>query len=187
MKNVNIIVAYDENRVIGNKGTIPWHIPADLQYFKKLTENNVVIMGRKTWETLPKRPLENRVNVVISTQSKIPGISELGFCDGAPVGLYNSVSNAVIAMGLIYPEKTIFIIGGEAVYGEALRLDIVDKIYCTLVDGIHAGDTHFPLLPVSNWDMKEHLYPLGRDVDVSETPCSWHIIRRARERDTVSV
>ena len=63
---ITILVAYDQNRVIGNKGGIPWDIPRDLQLFKKRTVNNVVIMGRNTWESLPVRPLPGRINIVVS-------------------------------------------------------------------------------------------------------------------------
>ena len=65
---VSLIVAKSKNNVIGNKGRIPWYIPNDLKRFKELTTNNVVIMGRKTFESLPKeyRPLPNRVNIILS-------------------------------------------------------------------------------------------------------------------------
>lgn len=57
---IKLIVAHDENRVIGNEGKIPWNIPEDLKNFKKLTTGHVVVMGRKTWDSLPKKPLPNR-------------------------------------------------------------------------------------------------------------------------------
>ena len=63
---VNLIVAKSENNIIGNKGRIPWYIPNDLKRFKEITTNNVVIMGRKTFESLPEeyRPLPNRINII---------------------------------------------------------------------------------------------------------------------------
>ena len=61
-----ILVAYDENRVIGNEGRLPWDLPKDLKLFKERTLDNIVIMGRKTWESLPVKPLPKRLNIVVS-------------------------------------------------------------------------------------------------------------------------
>ena len=65
---LNIIVAMTKSNVIGNKGHIPWNIPEELEIFKKITENNIVVMGRNTWESLPpeKKPLPNRINIIVS-------------------------------------------------------------------------------------------------------------------------
>lgn len=82
MPNVNIIVAYNDHRVIGNKGDIPWKIPADMKRFKELTNGGVVIMGRKTWDSLPPkfRPLPNRINIVLTRQKNEPYTTEPHIC-----------------------------------------------------------------------------------------------------------
>src|ERR1700722_19556919 len=72
---IKMIVAYDENRVIGYKNTIPWRNPEDMKLFKTHTTGNTIVMGRKTWESFPKKPLPNRVNIILSSRDfePIPG------------------------------------------------------------------------------------------------------------------
>lgn len=108
---VTIIVAHDRNRLIGLDGKIPWHLPEDLKRFKRLTTGNVVVMGRKTWESLPKRPLPDRINIVLSSQSKLlPG-----------AWLCRSLKDALDLSSSLYPDKEVFLIGGEQVYREGLQ------------------------------------------------------------------
>ena len=129
---VSLIVAKSENNIIGNKGRIPWHIPNDLKRFKELTTNNVVIMGRKTFESLPKefRPLPNRVNIILSRDKN-------HIIDCCMV--VDDLKKAIRKAG---SDKEIFIIGGGEIYKEGFKY--VDKIYLTEVDGEFEGDTYFP-------------------------------------------
>ncbi len=136
---VSLIVAKSKNNIIGDKGKIPWHIPNDLKRFKKITTGNVVIMGRKTFESLPKeyRPLPNRVNIILSKDKSY----KVSCCM-----VFNSLKKAIRKAGI---DKEVFIIGGGEIYKESLKY--VDKIYLTEVDGDFEGDTYFPSLN-KNWE-----------------------------------
>ena len=129
---VSLIVAKSENNIIGNKGRIPWHIPNDLKRFKELTTNNVVIMGRKTFESLPKefRPLPNRVNIILSRDKN------------HIIDCWMVVDDLKKAIRKAGSDKEIFIIGGGEIYKEGFKY--ADKIYLTEVDGEFEGDTYFP-------------------------------------------
>ncbi len=122
-----IIAAIARNRVIGKKGKVPWHIPEDLQRFKRLTTGHPVIMGRKTFNSL-ERPLPNRLNIVI-TSKVINGVKTYGSLEFALSALKN--------------EPQVFVIGGGQIYTKALRL--ADELMLTIVDRVVEGDTFFPL------------------------------------------
>jgi dihydrofolate reductase len=136
---VKLIVAHDENMVIGFKNTIPWRNPEDMKLFKTLTSGNTVLMGRKTWDSLPKKPLPNRVNMVLS--SKTPAEIDPN------VYYFRSLSEAIKSPNII---GDLYIIGGESVYNLALSIDVVDEISVSLIPGTHEGDTFFHKLDVYN-------------------------------------
>ena len=121
-----IIAAIARNRVIGSKGKLPWHIPEDLARFKQLTTGHVVIMGRKTFDSI-KNPLPNRTNIVI-TSNVINGVK--------------SYPSLAFALQAFKNEKEVFVIGGGRVYADALKS--ADELRLTLVDREVAGDTYFP-------------------------------------------
>ena len=131
---ISLIVAKSKHNVIGDKGRIPWHIPNDLKRFKELTTGKTVIMGRKTFESLPKeyKPLPNRINIVLSTDKTY----QTNCCI-----VTDDLKKALRKAG---SDKEVFIIGGEQVYKEGLRY--ADKIYVTEVDGEFKGDAYFPIL-----------------------------------------
>jgi dihydrofolate reductase len=135
MQTVSIIAAMDNNRAIGNRGTIPWHLPADFAHFKQLTLGHSVIMGRKTYESIGK-PLPGRKNIIITRQFHYRA-------DGCV--LVESFSAALAAAG--YGES--FVIGGAEVYREAIPF--VRRMYLTLVDGEFPADTYFPEFDRSKW------------------------------------
>lgn len=133
---IQIIVAYDKNRVIGNKGNLPWSIPSDLRHFKEITLGGVLIMGRKTYESIGK-PLENRFTIVISKTKNF------SFENCITV---SSFSEALLNAKKIINEKKlkddIFVCGGNQVYQEALPY--VGRIIATEIDGVFEGDVFFP-------------------------------------------
>ncbi|MEY4667367.1 MAG: hypothetical protein RL518_66 [Pseudomonadota bacterium] len=133
------IVAMDEGRVIGRDGGLPWHLPEDLAHFKAKTSGHFVLMGRKTWESLPPkfRPLPGRVNIVMS---RTPTALSL------PEGTYgvSSIDAALeIVKRLGTPQQILWCIGGAELYAAALPL--CDELHLTLVRGHHEGDARFPL------------------------------------------
>lgn len=133
MKNpkISLIAALCENRVIGNKGKIPWHISQDLKRFKKLTSSHVVIMGRKTYESI-ERVLPNRTNIIVTNDRNYK-------VDGAII--CNSLNDAIEAAKKT-EKAEIFIIGGGQIFAEAIKF--ADKLYLTIVKGNFKGDTFFP-------------------------------------------
>lgn len=130
-----IIVAVSENDAIGKDNKLLFHLKEDMQNFKRLTTNNVVVMGRKTYESIGK-PLKDRINIVIS-RSDNKGEGNLIWV--------HSLEEA-IKKAKEY-EKDIYIIGGGSIYKEALEKDIVDKIYLTRIKKrVNDADTFFPRL-----------------------------------------
>jgi dihydrofolate reductase len=131
---IYLIAAVAKNGVIGAHGKLPWHLPEDLQHFKKLTLGHPVIMGRRTWESLGK-PLPGRENIVVSRKS--------GF--EAPGASVASTLEAAIA--LCTGEAVAFVIGGAEIYAAALPL--ADGLVLTEIHQDFEGDTRFP-----DWDRK---------------------------------
>lgn len=135
---INLIVAYARNNVIGNKGLIPWKLPEDQQRFKEITLGGVLIMGRRSFEEIFKKfghGLPGRETIVISTTQNFEG-------EG-----FRTVADFQAALDyakLNFPEKEVFICGGESVYREAISRHIVDKMYLTELDLDVEGDAFFP-------------------------------------------
>jgi dihydrofolate reductase len=127
------------NRALGKDGQLLWQIPDDLKRFRELTSGHPVIMGRKTWESLPEkfRPLPGRLNFVVTRQTNYEA-------EGAEVygSLQKAIEKASAAAGGA-DNAEIFIIGGGELYKEALPF--ADRLYLTLIDEEKEGDTFFPL------------------------------------------
>ena len=135
---VAAIVAMDEGRLIGKDGALPWHLPEDLKHFRDLTSGHIVVMGRKTWESLPEkvRPLPGRLNVVISRNPET--IS-------APQGVLKVASpeQAIEAAAAAATDgQVIWIIGGAEIYRATLPL--CDEVHLTVVKGRFDGDAWLP-------------------------------------------
>lgn len=135
---ISFIVAKAENNVIGINNTLPWHLKADLQNFKKLTMGHHILMGRKTFESIGK-PLPGRMSLVVSSEPRPVSDNVLWF---------NSIFRA-IKHAERSGESELFIIGGEKIFKYALSL--VDRIYLTEVKGDVKGDVYFPQLSLKNW------------------------------------
>ena len=135
---ISIIVAIASNNAIGKDNQLLWHIPDDLKRFKKLTTGHTIVMGKRTFESLPLRPLPNRRSVVITD---IPG-EQIEGCIMA-----YSIDDAIRKME---PGAENFIIGGGSVYRQFLPL--ADKLYLTLVEKDFEADTYFPEIDFSLWD-----------------------------------
>lgn len=134
---LSLLVAVADNGVIGAKGKIPWHISADMKRFKALTMGKPVIMGRKTWESLPKRPLPGRQNIVLSR-------NESYAAPGARV--VRDFESALFAAADV---DEVFVLGGTAIF--VLALPQADRIYLTEVHAAPDGDTYFPPFDRSEW------------------------------------
>lgn len=139
---MNLIVAADRNWGIGKNGSMPWHIKADLQYFKKKTFGKTVIMGRKTLESLPGgRPLSGRENIVLTRSKDF-------FTEGV------SALNCIEEINKYKDDCDVFVIGGGSLY-HAL-LSCCKYAYVTKIDASYDCDTYFPNLDeLDNWSLED--------------------------------
>ncbi|MGE3920281.1 MAG: type 3 dihydrofolate reductase [Gammaproteobacteria bacterium] len=135
--SISLIVATSKNGVIGLKNHLPWHLPADLAYFKKVTLNKPIIMGRKTFESIGK-PLPMRENIVITHQKdfNVEGVT-----------IFHSLYSALNALK---EHHEIMIIGGETLFKQSIEL--ADKIYLTMIHENIEGDTYFPQINYKIWN-----------------------------------
>jgi len=139
---IKILVAFDENRVIGKNNTLIWHLPADLQRFKALTTGHVIIMGRKTYESIGK-PLPNRTTIVITRQAEF---------NSEGIITVHSLGEAILKAKSISRED-IYIVGGAEIY--QLSLAHADQILVTQLHDIFDGDAYFPEIPMDAWEIVE--------------------------------
>jgi dihydrofolate reductase len=143
---IAIVVAHSANRAIGYRGALPWRLPSDLRRFRELTLGGTVVMGRRTFESLPDahRPLRERRNLVLSANP-----------DFAPAGVevHARLQDALAAAG-----ERCFVIGGASVYAEALPR--AQRVYATHVAGETHGDVFFPALAEARWRCVEKSAPL---------------------------
>ena len=137
----SIIVALSQNYVIGKDQDLLWHISEDLKRFKQITSGATVIMGRKTYLSLPRRPLPNRRNIVLSSQQNTQ-------LDGCEV-----VSSIDVIRQLVDDAQENFVIGGGSVYEQFLPF--ADKLYVTWVYKDFDGDTFFPEIDEQEWEVLE--------------------------------
>ena len=138
---ISLIVAMASNRVIGNKGGIPWKIPGEQKMFKKITMGHTMIMGRKTYESLG-RPLPGRINIVVTRQTdyQAPGCT-----------VVHDLDSAIDACAAA--ESEAFIIGGGQLYHETIST--ADRIYLTLIPKEIRGDTYFPEFSEADFEIVE--------------------------------
>ena len=138
MSKISIIAAVADNYAIGKSNKLPWHLPTDLKHFKSLTTGAAVVMGKRTFESLPNGPLPNRKNIVLSSMMS----------EGVTEGYYeaNSIEDA---LELCDNEKEVFIIGGGAVYKQTM--EFADLMYITWVHAEFAADAFFPTIDFEKW------------------------------------
>ncbi len=134
---ISLIVAMDQNRLIGKENDLPWRLPEDLKYFKRITTSHTIVMGRKTFESIG-RPLPNRENVVLTRQKDYQQ-------EGA------TVSHSVEELEALDAEKKdeLFVIGGATLYEQTL--DVANRLYITHIEESFEGDTNFPAIDLSEW------------------------------------
>ena len=139
--SIKLICAISKNNVIGNENKLPWNLSEDLKRFKKLTSNNLIVMGRKTFDSIG-RPLPNRKNIVLSNNSNLE-------IDGVEV--FNSPDEVISLYKEIPEKKDMYIIGGTFVY--KLFLEYCDYLYITYVDKNFEGDAFFPKIDWKAWNL----------------------------------
>ena len=141
--DISIIVAITENNIIGKANCMPWHLPADLKFFREKTTGHYIVMGRKTFESIGGgRPLPNRVSIIITKQKNYKA-------EGCIIA--HSLEEAI---EIAKDQDELFIIGGKQIYDQALAF--ANKMYITRIHTSIDGDTSFPQYDDSNWEMKSY-------------------------------
>ncbi|MEC3841637.1 dihydrofolate reductase [Bacillus amyloliquefaciens] len=135
---ISFIFAMDENRLIGKDNDLPWHLPNDLAYFKKVTTGHTIVMGRKTFESIG-RPLPNRRNIVVTSRdaSLFPGCTVAG--------------SAEEVLKLIPADEECFVIGGAQLY--SALFPYADRLYMTIIHHVFEGDRFFPEFNEDEWEL----------------------------------
>lgn len=163
-KNINVIACIDENYALGKNNELIYNIPADLIRFKHMTTDNVVIMGWNTHQSLPKKKLPNRINIVITNrevENPVEGV------------IYKSSLNIAIRDAAdFYPDKKIFIIGGATIYAEAMA-DLIpgDRVYLTKVHNTRPADVYFP-----EYDVKDFFVCEGKELKDEKMNLSYQFV-----------
>lgn len=142
---MSLVVAHNNNNVIGKNNKIPWHCPEDMAHFKELTMGSIVVMGRKTWESIPKkhRPLSGRINMVLS--SSMPEYQHKDV-------IIKRNMKEVLSFLKDRPEK-VYIIGGQSIYEQFISR--VTHIYLTKINNNEDGDTFFNEKLLENFTIKK--------------------------------
>lgn len=140
---IALVVARARNGVIGRDGDLPWRLKSDMAFFKATTMGKPVVMGRKTWDSLPRKPLPGRLNIVVTRQ---PGY----VADGAEIFTdLDAALDRARAQAKVDGVAEVCVIGGAQIYSETLP--VADRLYLTEVEADPVGDAHFPDPDPSIW------------------------------------
>lgn len=136
MSEIIFLVAIANNGVLGCDGRIPWHHPADIKRFKNITMGYPVVMGRKTWDSLPKQPLPGRINIVLTRNSIVD--------DRCLV--YRDLKEVIV---MFSNKEKIYVIGGAEIF--KAYMDFADTLDITYINDYYNGDTFFPDVDMEKW------------------------------------
>ena len=160
---ITFVWAEDENGLIGRDGTLPWHLPADMQFFKQVTLTGDVVMGRKTLESIPNPPLKKRVNYVLTSNKEFQRS-----------GVHVCHSKEEILEKTKESKKPLHIIGGVSLF-ELFKED-VDMLYRTVIHESFEGDTHMPPIDYSKFELIEEV--TGQVDEKNRHPHTFQIFKR---------
>lgn len=147
MTKFKLIACFNKKRVLGKDGHLIWRIGNDMANFKRQTLGNVVVMGRKTYESLPNgEPLKNRINVIV-TSNKEFGVDQ----KYDNVYIVNSIEDVVELCDAFFDDKEVFVIGGESIYRQFMERGLVDEMRLTIVNDEGEGDVFFPEYNEDDW------------------------------------
>lgn len=147
MTRFKLIACFNKKRVLGKDGHLIWRIGNDMANFKRQTLGNVVIMGRKTFESLPNNePLKDRVNIIITNNEEYGVNAEF-----KNVYIVHSVKDAVELCDAFFGDKEVFVIGGESIYRQFMEENLVDEMRLTIVNDDADGDAVFPEYNEDEW------------------------------------
>lgn len=159
---ISLIVAVGLNNEIGICNKLPWKSPSDLKNFKEITENGIIIMGRKTFESLPKL-LPNRKHIVITRKDKNNLVST-----NSEVLFYSSIEEALDDCRNKEIER-VFIIGGSSIYKQVIDKDLINELYITSINWTGTADKFFPKIDLNDWDLESQL----KHESTLEDPLTW--------------
>lgn len=160
---LTFIVAMDQNQLIGYQNTLPWHLPADLKYFRAMTWGKPIIMGRKTYQSIGK-PLPGRSNIVISRDRHLALAGCQVWHDLSAVVTHRDTATEYV------------VIGGATLYQQLFPY--VQRLYVTWIHATFTGDTYFPI-DLSNWpEATRQDYPVDKDNPYAYSFVTYHVIHR---------
>ena len=136
---ISLILARADNGVIGDQGGLPWRLSEDLRWFKSLTMGKPCVMGRRTWDSLPRKPLPGRANIVVTRDSSFAATG---------AAIVSSFDEALARAQIENPAE-IMVIGGAEIFAAALPL--ASRIHLTEIHASPQGDTHFPAFDERTW------------------------------------
>ena len=140
---MDAVVACEKGGGIAYQGKTPWHLLEDLQFFRDITEGKVMIMGRKTYDAMPKKLCHARTSIVFSRRG----------LDDAKVHVVDGLDACLDKLGQ-YPGKEICVIGGQDIFELFLDQGLIDRVYLTKVEGKYLADRFFPLKKIADWSEK---------------------------------
>ena len=147
MTKFKIIACINQKKALGKDGKLLYHIGNDLANFKRMTVGNVVVMGRKTYESLPNgEPLKNRINVIVTSNEEF-GVDQ----KYDNVYIVNSIEDVVELCDAFFNDKEVFVIGGESIYRQFMEKGLVDEMRLTIVNDEGEGDIFFPEYNEDDW------------------------------------
>lgn len=146
--HISIIVAIDNNNAIGYQNRLLCYLPSDLKHFKALTTGHTIVMGRKTFESLPNGALPNRRNIVVS--NSVFNLQTNDLPENTSLFVKKSIAEA---LEFAKNDEKIFIIGGESIY--SATIDIADTLFITKIDAEFLADKFFPEIDLNIWQEKE--------------------------------
>lgn len=158
-RKINLVVAVDMLNGFSKNNMIPWNFKEDLKYFQKITHNTNVIMGRKTWDTLPQKhkPLKNRNNIIVS--------STMTYTSDKDKDKYQIARSFDDALNICDKSKPIFAIGGKSIYESAIDSSILDKLYITNINKDYQCDNRFPFHKLDNYNYTKLSSRLSQNED----------------------
>lgn len=162
---ISLIVATPSNLAIGKNNQLIWNLPKDMKFFMETTTGHPVIMGRKNFESIPKkfRPLKNRTNVIITRNKNYAA-------DGCII--VNNIEDSIKALEKENNEE-VFVIGGGEIYKRFLEKKLIDRMYITHIEQVFDGDTFFPKIDFTEWESST-LITHNKD---EENPHSFKVIQ----------
>ena len=147
MTKFKLIACFNKKRVLGKDGHLIWRIGNDMANFKRQTLGNVVVMGRKTYESLPNgEPLKDRINVIVTSNEEF-GVDQ----KYDNVYIVNSIEDVVELCDAFFDDKEVFVIGGESIYRQFMEKGLVDEMRLTIVNDECEGDVFFPEYNEDDW------------------------------------